>query len=297
MATYDEAISNECIDDLTMNVIKSVRNMKKRPDCSSIRDYVSKLLSNSDITDEIVSNRLLYLNDNNKIKNKLTYGRDSYYIIDEILVQVEIPPNLSNELIPGPVKYETPLIKDMGKLSFLNPTNKNWDDKNNYHKKIENLIIELTALKLFVQEQFYIIKKQLEETIPESTKQLPFSSLRSEIEYLREENGAKTLIIKQSTENKAMTFSCNVVSTSKDHADKNIKESANSLENNEKSNKNLNQTKKPDEKILADNHNTENKDSNEKNRKTTTEKKNDTENKDTKEDKSFKKKKTEKGGE
>ena len=75
------------------------------------------------------------------------------------------------------------------------------------------------------------------------------------------------------------------------------KESANSLENNEKSNKNLNETKKPDEKTLTDNHNTENKDSNEKNRKTTTEKKNDIENKDTKEDKSFKKKKTEKGGE
>ena len=44
-----------------------------------------------------------------------------------------------------------------------------------------------------------------------------------------------------------MTSSCIVVSTSKDHANKN-KESANSLENNEKSNKNLNQTKKPDEK-------------------------------------------------
>ena len=42
------------------------------------------------------------------------------------------------------------------------------------------------------------------------------------------------------------------------------KESANSLENNEKSNKNLNETKKPDEKTLTDNHNTENKDSNEK---------------------------------
>ena len=57
------------------------------------------------------------------------------------------------------------------------------------------------------------MKKQLEETIPESTKQLPFSSLRSEIEYLREENRTKTLIIKQLTENKAMTCSCNVVNT------------------------------------------------------------------------------------
>ena len=55
------------------------------------------------------------------------------------------------------------------------------------------------------------MKKQLEETIPESTKQLPFSSLRSEIEFLREENRTKAFIIKQLTENKAMTCSCNVV--------------------------------------------------------------------------------------
>ena len=42
--------------------------MKKRPDCSSIYDYISKLLSNSDITKEIVLNRLHYLTDNTKLK-------------------------------------------------------------------------------------------------------------------------------------------------------------------------------------------------------------------------------------
>ena len=158
MATDDEGISNECIDDLIINVIKSTKNMKKRPDCSSIRDYISKLLSNSDITDEIILNRLPYLTDN-IVKNKPTNGRDSYYIIDRIPVQVEIPPNPSNELIPGPVSYETPLIKDIGKSLSLNPTNENGADKNNQHEKIENLTTELTALKLFVQEQFYIIKE------------------------------------------------------------------------------------------------------------------------------------------
>ena len=70
-------MSNECIDDLIINVIKSIKNMKKCPDCSSVRDYISKLLSNSDITEEIVLNRLHYLTDNNKIKNKPTNGRDS----------------------------------------------------------------------------------------------------------------------------------------------------------------------------------------------------------------------------
>ena len=83
--------------------------MKKRPDCSSICNYISKLLSNSEITEEIVLNRLFYLTDNNKIRNKPTNGRGSYYIIGKIPAQVEIPPNPSNELIPGPVSYETSL--------------------------------------------------------------------------------------------------------------------------------------------------------------------------------------------
>ena len=79
--------------------------------CSSICNYISKFLSNSDITEEIVLNRLHYQTDNNEIKNKPTNG-DSYYLIDKIFVQVEIPPNPSNELVPGPLSYETSLIKD-----------------------------------------------------------------------------------------------------------------------------------------------------------------------------------------
>ena len=141
------------------------------------------------------------------------------------------PPNLSNALIPGPVNYETPLIKDIIKSSSLNPTNESGADKNSQHEKIENFTIELTALESYVQKQFYIMKKQLEKAIPESTKHLPLSILQSEIEYLREENHTKTLIIKQVTEKKAITCSWNVIITSRDHANRNNIESANSLQN------------------------------------------------------------------
>ena len=89
MATDEEAISNKCVGDTVINVIKSIWNMKKLPDCSSICSYISKLyyfitlyliiwLSNSDITEEIVLNRLHYPTVNNKTKNKPTNGRDSY---------------------------------------------------------------------------------------------------------------------------------------------------------------------------------------------------------------------------
>ena len=51
-------------------------------------------------------------------------------------------------MIPGAVSYETPLIKDIGKSSSINPANENGlKKKKNQHEKIENLTIELTALK------------------------------------------------------------------------------------------------------------------------------------------------------
>ena len=79
--------------------------MKKRPDCFSIRDYISKLLSNSNITEEIVLNRLHDLTDNNEIKNKLTNGRDSYYIIDEIPVTVVLLWNSINKCVSVVCNY------------------------------------------------------------------------------------------------------------------------------------------------------------------------------------------------
>ena len=45
---------------------------------------------------------------------------------------------------------------------------------------------------------------------------------------------------------------CNVSSISRDDSDNKNKESANSLQNNEKSNKNLKQTKKPNEKTQTE---------------------------------------------
>ena len=40
--TIDEAIANEDLNNPIINGIKSIRNMKKRPDCSVIYDYLSK---------------------------------------------------------------------------------------------------------------------------------------------------------------------------------------------------------------------------------------------------------------
>ena len=60
METIDEAIANEDLDNLILNAIKSIGNIKKRPDCSVIYDYLIKLLPNSEIKGKNISNRLDY---------------------------------------------------------------------------------------------------------------------------------------------------------------------------------------------------------------------------------------------
>ena len=60
-------------------------------------------------------------------------------------------------------------------------------------EKIESLTIKLTELQLFVKEQFYIIRKHLEDmtNTQEPANRKSISSLQEEINYLREENHAK----------------------------------------------------------------------------------------------------------
>ena len=60
--TIEEAITNEYLDILIFNAIKSIRNIKKRPDCLSICDHLSKSPSNSKITENIISILSLKIN-------------------------------------------------------------------------------------------------------------------------------------------------------------------------------------------------------------------------------------------
>ena len=279
LETIEEAITNEYLDILIFNAIKSIRNIKKRPDCLSICDHLSKSLSNSEITEDIISNRLFYLTTNFKLKNKQTNGKDSYFIADKADQNLL---GTSLELIPCPINYETPSVKEISPLVNITPSradpsidedtlrdlgrsipdekeyptaaNAQNDTENNYyHHQIENLTVELTALQLFVKEQLYILKKHVEEiTHIQEPLNRTSTSLQTEIEYLREENLAKTRIIKQLTEEKTATpnnckTTCNCYSV--DHK---YKTPPIFLEDNVKPNKNLDQIKKQQNKTVTE---------------------------------------------
>ena len=147
--TIDEAIANEDLDNLILNAIKSIRNIKKRPDCSVIYDYIIKLLPNSEINKERISNRLEYLTNNNTLKNK---PKDSYFIVNETDQNM---PDISPEQILCPVNFKTPSVKL--KTSSSVPyeeecstvtSSPDGTEINKYQQKIKNLTIELTTLQL-----------------------------------------------------------------------------------------------------------------------------------------------------
>ena len=278
LETIEEGITNEYLDILIFNAIKSIRNIKKRPDCLSICDHLSKSLSNSEITEDIISNRLDYLTPNFKLKNKQTNGKDSYFIADKADQNLL---DTSLELTPCPINYEIPSVKEISPsvnitLSRADPsinedtlrdlgrsipdekeyptaTNAQNDTENNYyHHQIENLTVELMALQLFVKEQLFILKKHVEEiTHIQEPLNRTSTSLQAEIEYLREENLAKTRIIKQLTEAKTATpnnckTTCNCYSVDHKYKTPPI------FLDNVKPNKNLDQIKKQQNKIVTE---------------------------------------------
>ena len=169
-------------------------------------------------------------------ENKLPNGNDSNILKEHLIDSYkDIPGETEDCVLTGP---------------------KNATATNKYQEYVENLTIELTALKLFVKEQLFVIKKQLEEieSIQEPVRQ---TSLQSEIEYLREENRSKTLIIKQLTEIKPLTNNCNCRAPDC-NIDNINKERLIVIKNDEKSNKNLKKSEDPDKNINSGNNNDSN---------------------------------------
>ena len=103
-----------------LNAIKSIRNIKKRPDCSVIYDYLIKLLASSEINEENISNRLEYLKNNNKLQNKPNNGKDSYFIVNKTDQNM---PDTSPEQILYPVTFKTPSVKSKTPSSVLTKGN------------------------------------------------------------------------------------------------------------------------------------------------------------------------------
>ena len=75
------------IDDITINAINTIRKYKKRPDETSIYEFLNKNLENANLTKKTINERLSSMSKKNCITNKLTNGKNQYFVTNNESVE------------------------------------------------------------------------------------------------------------------------------------------------------------------------------------------------------------------
>ena len=138
-----------------------------------------KIIIESEITKDVISDRLHYLTTNDKLINKPTNGKESYFILYERLLQNQHLLDTSAKLIPFEEQLLPKVWLSNGADLYLNEeylnlyenisgeqeitnvtssTNNTESIKKKYKKKKESLTFELTTSELFVKEQLFMIR-------------------------------------------------------------------------------------------------------------------------------------------
>ena len=199
METIEQEIADECLDDLILNTINTIRKNRKRPDTSSIQEHLHKKLNNCNVTAEIIESRLSFLTKKNKIENKLTNGKSSYFIKDQTSINEPIQPNISDQ--SSPLNCKTSRVVKILENQISENANMLLEDKiASLEENISVLNTEITALRSFIIEQLLVIKESAKETSIDSSLSQS-NSLRDEITYLRNECKTKNCIIQSLLEN------------------------------------------------------------------------------------------------
>ena len=140
------------LDSHTFDAITRLRNNKKQLNESTIMTLLSGKLEELSIDKNRLTERLKQLVEYKKLQNKPRNGVNSYYNINNNSQGTE-PPLAPNSL-------DTPTLDKCSnkelELTIIN------DTENTIHKlnlQIQNITTELEAIKMFVKEQFYLIKK------------------------------------------------------------------------------------------------------------------------------------------
>ena len=200
MATVEE------LEEQIFDTITSLRNSKKQPNEDTIYCTISKTKTTKSLNKETLRGALSKLVSSKKLKGKLHNGKNSYYIENDSFhedkskyQEIEDGKNLLtfyHETALPQDDIETPkrrtlVINDIG----------NNDEIYNLYKYAQSLTTEMEAMKLFMKEQFCLLKNSISEinsntdatdnSITETTH-----LFRKHIEFLLQENASKNTIIK-----------------------------------------------------------------------------------------------------
>ena len=189
-----------------------MRNSKKQPNEDKIYCIISKTKTTKYLNKETLQEALNELVNSKKLKVKLHNGKNSYYIENDSFHE-----DKNKDQVIENVKdlftsdYETPLPQDntetpKRRILVINEIGKKTDETYDLHKYVQSLATEMEAMKLFIKEQFYLLKKMISDnnsntdatdnSITETTH-----LLRKHIEFLLLENASKNTIIKILAEN------------------------------------------------------------------------------------------------
>ena len=202
----------ENVDDLILCSIKSLREVNhKRLDETSIGDFLS---SKTDIRDEDILSRIDSLLKSNKILNKPSNGKNSYFLNKKL-------DNLNDD-------------NDNDKKNINDENNDNDDsscdlnsgfNRNNLLEPFEKVLEDLDAMKVefdnfktSIINQVHSIKKTIEENQNQNhnTSISPYvKSLIEQIDFLKEENKSKSLLIQSLIENQCRSSSNDFITPKK----------------------------------------------------------------------------------
>ena len=127
-------------------------------------------MNNSDVTAEIIE-RLSFLTKKNRIENKLTNGKSSYFIKDQTFLNGPIQPNISDKSSPLSCKTSSD-VKIIEKQISENEISLLEDKITLLEENVSVLNTEITALRSFTTEQLLVIKK-LQKKHPQSVHHSP----------------------------------------------------------------------------------------------------------------------------
>ena len=144
--------------------ITQLRSNKKQPNESTIMTQLSEELEELNIDKKRLTERLKWLVEYKRLENKPRNGVNSYYNISDDSQCTE-PPLAPNSL-DKPTLDKCP---DKELEVTINHDTENTLCKLNL--QIQNITTELEAIKMFVKEQFYLIKKSKAEIDHQSEPQ------------------------------------------------------------------------------------------------------------------------------
>ena len=202
----------EQLDNLIYDTISTLRSNKKQPNENAIYSLISSKLES--LSKDQLEERLSYLVNEEKLKNKPHNGKSSYYLETNrtnFLSSIETP------IQYGPLKTptetagstlpskETPLSPESTTTPMLNNLQRFTNENALLKEQIQNLAAEIEAVKMFMKEQLFLLKKAQKGKSDEEGHSNENSELvkllRQQNASLLNENASKNEIIKILSEN------------------------------------------------------------------------------------------------